>query len=79
MAKAMVTSKGQVTVPKEIRDYLSLDSGDRLEFVIHADGSVIIRACKFEMNDLKGILQQKGRRPVSVEDMERAIRKRRSK
>ena len=76
MAKAQVTSKGQITVPKEIREYLTIQTGDKIEFVITVDGSVVVRPCKFGVNDLKGSLNRKGKK-VSFEEMEKAIKKRR--
>ena len=38
---ATLTSKGQITLPKEVRDSLSLKEGDRVSFVVEADGSVL--------------------------------------
>lgn len=78
MAKALMTSKGQITVPKEIRDYLLVKAGDRIEFVVNPDGTVVIRACKFQMEDIRGVLQKEGRSPVSIEEMDAAVRRRRS-
>jgi len=78
MAKAQMTSKGQITVPKEIRDYLLVKAGDRIEFVVNSDGTVVIRACKFEMDDLRGILHKKGQGTVSIQAMDAAIKRRRS-
>ncbi|MBF0441227.1 MAG: AbrB/MazE/SpoVT family DNA-binding domain-containing protein [Oligoflexales bacterium] len=79
MAKAQVTSKGQVTVPKEIRDHLLIKAGDRIEFVINSDGVVTIRPCKYDIEDIRGALHKKFKGTVSVEDMEAAIKSRRSK
>ncbi len=42
MANATVTNKGEVVIPKEIRDYLKLDTGTQIEFVIDEDGRVKI-------------------------------------
>lgn len=79
MAKAQMTSKGQITVPKEIREYLLVKAGDRIEFVVNPDGTVVIRACKFEIDDLRGILQKKDQAKVSIDEMNAAIKKRRSR
>jgi AbrB family looped-hinge helix DNA binding protein len=38
-----LTSKGQVTIPKPIREYLGLDAGDAVEFEFADDGSVLVR------------------------------------
>lgn len=43
MVSATMTSKGQLTVPKEIRDQLGLAAGDRVEFVPAEDGRVVLR------------------------------------
>ncbi|EAZ91208.1 AbrB/MazE/SpoVT family DNA-binding domain-containing protein, partial [Crocosphaera chwakensis] len=40
MPCATITSKGQVTIPKEIRDYLKLDTGTKVDFVITETGEV---------------------------------------
>ena len=79
MAKAQVTSKGQITVPKEVRDFLLVETGDRIEFVISPEGTVFIRACKFEVEDIRGILHKKNQRKVSIEEMDAAIKSRRSR
>ena len=79
MSNAKVTSKGQITVPKEIREYLDLNSGDRIEFIVNSEGEVIIRPCTYKVSDLKGLLKAKVKKKVTTEDMEKAIRNRRSK
>lgn len=73
MASATVTSKGQVTIPKKIRDLLKIKAGDLLDFVVDEKGRVEIRAGTLHVSALKGILHRPGRRPVSIEEMEQAI------
>ena len=73
MSNATLTSKGQTTIPKEIRDKLGLKAQDRLNFTLMPDGTVIMRAKKRSLADLAGIAGYTG--PViPVEDM-RAWRK----
>jgi antitoxin PrlF len=71
--EATLTSKGQITIPKEVRDALHLRAGDRLDFVVQPDGTVRVLPVKGSVKALKGILP-KPTRAVSLEDMERAIR-----
>jgi AbrB family looped-hinge helix DNA binding protein len=73
MATTTVTSKGQVTIPKRIRDFLRVKSGDRLDFDIDASGRVVVRPGGTDVRALKGVLRRPGRRPVSLEAMEAAI------
>jgi AbrB family looped-hinge helix DNA binding protein len=60
-----ITSKGQTTVPMEIRDILGVSTGDHLEYVVGDDKSVTIRRAKSLM-DLHGLLKSE----VSVSDEE---------
>jgi len=73
MATSTLTSKGQITVPKEIRDHLKLRTGQRLEFQVAADGRVVMRPRSRDVRDLKGIVQTSRRKTVSVEEMNEAI------
>jgi antitoxin PrlF len=73
MATSTLTSKGQITIPKEIREHLRLRTGHRLEFQIAADGLVVMRPRNRDVRELKGILRPKRRNPVSVEQMNEAI------
>lgn len=72
MATATLTSKGQVTIPAAVRTALGLDTGSRIEFVETAKGQFAIVAATSPVQTLKGILR-KPAKPVSLEDMERAI------
>jgi antitoxin PrlF len=73
MPSATLTSKGQVTIPKEIREALNVEAGDRLDFVLDAPGRVVVRAGTADIEDLKGLLHRPGRPAVTVEDMTAAI------
>lgn len=73
MGAATLTSKGQTTIPKEIREGLALKSGDRLEFHLLSDSSAILRVKRGTVDDFIGVLRQPGRAPVSVEAMNAGI------
>jgi len=75
MATATLTSKGQITIPKAIRDHLHLKSGDRLEFLVQEDGSVVVMPATLDAADLEGILPPPAQ-PVTLEAMREAIRRR---
>ena len=68
---ATLTSKGQTTIPKEIRDSLGMKPGDRMTFTLMPDGTVVMRAKGKSIMQLAGVLRKKGRKPVSVEQMSR--------
>jgi len=75
MSTSTLTSKGQTTIPKDIRQRLNLHTGDRLEFVIDEDGRVLVLPASIDASELAGMLKPPVR-PISVKDMNRAIRKR---
>ena len=70
--QATITSKGQVTLPKALRDHLQLAAGDRVEFVLEANQVVRLVPLTTSVARLKGILP-KPEHPVSLEEMEDAI------
>ena len=75
MTTAVMTSKGQVTIPVDVRRRLGLDSGDRIEFVELESGGFAIKPAVDDVRSLKGLLR-KPDAPVAIEDMNRAIRER---
>jgi AbrB family looped-hinge helix DNA binding protein len=75
MPSSTLTSKGQITLPKAIREHLRVSAGDAIDFVVGADGDVRVRAGDVDVSELKGLLRQPGRRAVSVEEMDFAIRR----
>jgi len=72
MATAIITSKGQITIPKSVRERLGVDAGDRVEFVEAGNGVFTVIAATRDVKELKGIVPKPGK-PVSVDDMNRAI------
>jgi len=75
MPGATLTSKGQVTIPKAVRDLLGLEAGDQLDFVLEDGARVVLRPGNRDARNLKGLLQRAGRRPVSIRQMDEAIRR----
>jgi len=73
--EATLTSKGQITIPKPVRDALHLRTGDRVEFFLEADGTVRLLPVTSSVTALRGVLPKPGK-PVSLAAMERAIRER---
>ena len=64
-----MTTKGQVTVPREIRDRLGLKSGDKMAFTMLSDGTVVMRPKTRRLADLAGSLTRPGQPKVAVEGM----------
>ncbi|HET6315570.1 MAG TPA: AbrB/MazE/SpoVT family DNA-binding domain-containing protein [Chloroflexota bacterium] len=64
-----MTTKGQVTVPREIRDRLGLKSGDKMAFTMLSDGTVVMRPKTRRLAELAGSLTRPGQPKVAIEDM----------
>ena len=75
MTYATVSSKGQVTIPKTVRESMRLQSGDKVEFVITEHGVVLFRPITKKVDDVFGMLYKKGRKPISLKKMEDGIRR----
>jgi antitoxin PrlF len=73
MPSAKLTSKGQITIPKEVRKALGLQTGDRLAFRLRDDGTVQVEAETIDLRSLRGSVRTKVK-GVSVEAMKEAIR-----
>ncbi len=70
--ESALTSKGQITIPKAVRDHLHLKGGDKVRFFYHPDGHVAILP-EVPISALKGMLVPKSGIHVSVEDMNETI------
>lgn len=73
MPTATVTSKGQITIPKAVRDELGLTEGDRVAFRVLEDGSVVVELETVDLLELEGALKPR-RKGVTLADMDAAIR-----
>ena len=71
MSEATITSKGQVTIPVEIRKALGLTAGERVVFTQLDDGTTVFRAKTRSIMELRGILKhaRRKKRRVSIKDM----------
>ncbi len=70
---ATLTSKGQITLLKALREKLSLCAGDRVEFVFESDQSVRLIPKQIQVGQFKGMFPRPSK-PVSLEEMEHAVR-----
>jgi len=69
--ESALTTKGQATIPKAIREHLHLKPGDRVKFFVHPDGSVVLLP-KLPAAALRGIVKSRRRRPVTIAEMNEA-------
>jgi AbrB family looped-hinge helix DNA binding protein len=69
--EATLTSKGQTTIPKEIRDGLRMRPGDRITITLLPDGIVLMRVKNKSAVNVAGRLHRKGRKPLPVEQLSR--------
>lgn len=67
-----MTSKGQTTVPAEIRELLKLKPGDRIRYVVR-NGEVTLKAKNKRLVDLAGVLHRPGMPTMAIEDMNEII------
>lgn len=70
---ATLTSKGQITLPKAIRDRLGLDAGAKLDFQLMPDGTITARAVKPDARRIRGLLRSPHPRALTVEEMESGV------
>ena len=76
MVIATLTTKGQVTIPKKIRDSLKLHTGDKIEIVVTEKGQAIIRPISKKVDEMFCKLRKPGQKAVSIKEMDDAIRNR---
>ena len=72
MSIATLTSKGQVTIPKSVREALRLAAGDRIEFIDVGNGRFELIAATRDVTELRGLLGP-ATATVSIEDMGKAV------
>jgi AbrB family looped-hinge helix DNA binding protein len=76
MPSSRLSTKGQVVIPREIREFLGVRTGDRIDFLVGEDGTITLRPALLDVRDLRGLLRREEAEPVSVEAMNEAIRER---
>ena len=76
MALATLTTKGQVTIPKQIRETLKLHAGDKIEFTVTKNREAVIRPISKKVDDIFSKLYRPTRKIVSVKSMNDAIKNR---
>jgi AbrB family looped-hinge helix DNA binding protein len=69
--ESTLTSKGQTTIPKGIRDKLAMKPGDRMTFALMPDGTVLMRVKNKSVLELAGVLRRKGQKPLSIDQLSR--------
>ena len=79
MATATITSKGQITIPAQVRAALGVNAGDRIEFVETERGQFSIVAATRSVRELDGLFRGRRKDPVTIEEMNAAIAKGASK
>jgi antitoxin PrlF len=69
--ESTLTSKGQTTIPKDLRDRLRIKSGDRMTFTLLPGGNVLMRVKNKSVMALAGSLRKKGRKTIPVTRLSR--------
>ena len=72
---ATLTSKGQITLPKESRDRLGLDAGSMLDFQVLPDNTITARTVKPDARRIRGLLKSPHAGPLTVEQMDEGVAK----
>lgn len=72
---ATLTSKGQITLPKKIRDRLGLNAGSMLDFQILTDNTITARQVLPDARRIRGVLESPHATPPTAEQMDEAVSK----
>ncbi len=72
MTEATLTSKGQITIPKAVRDALGLSAGDRVEFV-GTDNGFVMAPVKRDLAALCGMFKGRRTKPATLEEIKVAV------
>ena len=75
MATATLTTKGQITIPKAVRNSLHLHSGDQVAFVIHGDSEATLKPVTKSVDKVYGKLHSPSQPRRTVDEMKEAVAK----
>jgi len=73
MPRVTITSKGQITLPREVRNRLGVEAGDQVEFLVAADGTITVASLRGSSRRLFGFLEREEGGECSVEEMDGAV------
>lgn len=73
MITATMTSKGQLTIPKEVRNSLNLHTGDRVAFIVQDDSEALLRPVTKSVDEVFGCLHKPGQPHKTVKQMKAAV------
>lgn len=74
MQQTTLTSKGQITIPKFVRDSLALHAGDKIEFVLTENNEVILKPVTKKVDEVYGRLFKAGRPAVDIAEMDARLK-----
>jgi AbrB family looped-hinge helix DNA binding protein len=73
MPASTLTSKGQITIPREVRERLHLKAGSRVDFIVEPSGQVVLKSLDRNFRSIRGIVSSRRKRPISIKEMNEAI------
>ena len=76
MVTATITSKGQVTIPKTVRELLHLHCGDRIAFIMHDQTEAVLKPVTKTVDQVFGRLHKPGPAGKTVVEMNQAVAQR---
>ncbi len=76
MVTATLTSKGQLTIPKSVRDSLRLHTGDRVAFIVHGDVEAVMKPVTTSVDEVFGRLHRPSQTRRSIGEMKAAVAER---
>jgi AbrB family looped-hinge helix DNA binding protein len=74
MQRATLTSKGQITIPKLVRDSLALHAGDKIEFVLTENNEVLLKPITKKVDEVFGRLFRPDRPAVDIAEMDALLK-----
>ncbi|MBM4036345.1 MAG: AbrB/MazE/SpoVT family DNA-binding domain-containing protein [Planctomycetes bacterium] len=74
MVRASLSTRGQLVIPKLIRERMGLHAGDKVDFIVQENGDVVLRPATVHVQSLFGCLRPRNGKVATLEEMERAIR-----
>ena len=74
MQQATLTSKGQITIPKFVRDSLALHAGDKIEFIVTQNNEIMLKPVTKKVDEVFGRLFKADRPTVDISEMDALIK-----